>query len=591
MLRRLLLYLFAVGVFLLLVPSLHARERIAGWCEQGGNTLTVAGLETTDTAQQSFPGCTVTVWDAGTVDIASIFSDDVGTIKANPFTADGTTGLWSFYADNARYDVQLSGGGIATPFTLADFLADDTAQTITTAVLNDINWVDGNKFITEQAAVDDFSTDRGLVVVPSTYVGADATSIPVNVTVIKLDQATAGIQLRVGRSTGRASIEAANNTTLDLRTFCTGGSDGSAGNNCRGIASRTNYDGDERAEAFSGGVDYSGGGGGSPTLGEVGIFIGDIQSSGGGSSFGIHTGITTTADPTSTAQERAAVFEIERNVVVAGGAFSRGVEVTSTGTQTASDAIFIGGSGGWVRGIHFNVVPSGQYINFVAGHISGSTVALRIKGGGTSNSLILMGRTDAAAGGLVNIREGDDTPIASFSAGVIVFAPRLQWDTAPSEYLRFEAGHISGSAVALRVKGGGSSNSLVLMGRTDNAAGGLVSVREGDDTVIVDFSGTGTKFSQGINTDGSGFKHAHITTGSISSSSSAAVVVTWGTAFADTNYTVTCSVVEADTDTATLQIDHIEAVVAASVTVRVENENAGAARTGTLHCMAVHSQV
>ncbi len=130
--RRLLLYLFAVGVFLLPASPLHARERVQGWCEEGGNTLTVVGLETTDTAQQSFPGCTVTVWDAGTTDIASIFSDDVGTVKANPFTADGTTGLWSFYADNARYDVQLSGGGIAAPFTLSDFLLDDSAQMVTT---------------------------------------------------------------------------------------------------------------------------------------------------------------------------------------------------------------------------------------------------------------------------------------------------------------------------------------------------------------------------------------------------------------------------------------------------------------------------
>ncbi len=59
----------------------------------------------------------------------------MGTVKANPFTADGTTGLWSFYADNARYDVQLSGGGIAAPFTLADFLLDDSAQTVTTIVV------------------------------------------------------------------------------------------------------------------------------------------------------------------------------------------------------------------------------------------------------------------------------------------------------------------------------------------------------------------------------------------------------------------------------------------------------------------------
>ena len=133
MMRRLLLYLFVVGVFLLSVSPLHARERVQGWCEQGGNALAVIGsIVTADKAQQSFPGCTITVWAAGTVDLSTIFSDDVGTIKANPFTADATTGLWFFYADNARYDVQLSGAGISTPFTLADWLLDDAAQTSTT---------------------------------------------------------------------------------------------------------------------------------------------------------------------------------------------------------------------------------------------------------------------------------------------------------------------------------------------------------------------------------------------------------------------------------------------------------------------------
>jgi hypothetical protein len=35
----------------------------------------------------------------GTVTLASIYSDDSGTVKANPFTA-GSDGTWFFYADN-----------------------------------------------------------------------------------------------------------------------------------------------------------------------------------------------------------------------------------------------------------------------------------------------------------------------------------------------------------------------------------------------------------------------------------------------------------------------------------------------------------
>lgn len=93
---------------------------------------------------------------------------------------------------------------------------------------------------------------------------------------------------------------------------------------------------------------------------------------------------------------------------------------------------------------------------------------------------------------------------------------------------------------------------------------------------------------QGVAADGGGFKHSRVTTGSINASSSAAVTVTWTTAFADANYTVHASVVEADTDTATLQVDHIESVSASAVVVRVENEDAGGAKTGTLNVIAVH---
>jgi hypothetical protein len=43
-----------------------------------------------------------------------------GTPKANPFIA-STDGYWFFYADDGSYDVQFSGGGITTPFSLFNF--------------------------------------------------------------------------------------------------------------------------------------------------------------------------------------------------------------------------------------------------------------------------------------------------------------------------------------------------------------------------------------------------------------------------------------------------------------------------------------
>ncbi|KKM70023.1 hypothetical protein LCGC14_1444910 [marine sediment metagenome] len=127
-------YLLA-ATLLLLATALPAygRERVSGWCEQGGNTITVGGLTSVESVQQSFPSCTVTIYDVGTLDLASIFSDDSGTAKANPFTA-SATGFWFWYADDARYDVRFSGGGIVTPFTIGDILLDDTKNDVTTIV-------------------------------------------------------------------------------------------------------------------------------------------------------------------------------------------------------------------------------------------------------------------------------------------------------------------------------------------------------------------------------------------------------------------------------------------------------------------------
>jgi|SRR5215831_18711832 len=67
--------------------------------------------------QGSFPLATVTVYLATTTTLATIFSDNLGTALGNPFTAQAD-GTWQFWAANGLYDVQFSGGGIPTPFTI-----------------------------------------------------------------------------------------------------------------------------------------------------------------------------------------------------------------------------------------------------------------------------------------------------------------------------------------------------------------------------------------------------------------------------------------------------------------------------------------
>jgi hypothetical protein len=74
------------------------------------------------------PGATITVYDAGTVDVSSIYNtNSTGDAKSNPFTADNTTALYHFYAADGRYDIRISGAGITVPYTLSDVRLLDTS--------------------------------------------------------------------------------------------------------------------------------------------------------------------------------------------------------------------------------------------------------------------------------------------------------------------------------------------------------------------------------------------------------------------------------------------------------------------------------
>lgn len=64
--------------------------------------------------------CTVTVYETGGAVLATLYSDDLATptAKANPFAADSNGYFFFYAAGGKRYDVQLSGGGIAAPYTV-----------------------------------------------------------------------------------------------------------------------------------------------------------------------------------------------------------------------------------------------------------------------------------------------------------------------------------------------------------------------------------------------------------------------------------------------------------------------------------------
>lgn len=60
-----------------------------------------------DTKGNAMGNVTVSVYLAGTQDLATIYSDTNSTLKANPFTTDAT-GSYDFYAATALYDIALS---------------------------------------------------------------------------------------------------------------------------------------------------------------------------------------------------------------------------------------------------------------------------------------------------------------------------------------------------------------------------------------------------------------------------------------------------------------------------------------------------
>lgn len=103
-------------------------QKLQGFTQQGNTTLTITGAAgaIARKVEGSFPSAAITVYLAGTLTLASIYSDNLSTptAKANPFIS-ASDGTFFFYAPNGRYDVKFSGGGLSAPFTLGDFILFD----------------------------------------------------------------------------------------------------------------------------------------------------------------------------------------------------------------------------------------------------------------------------------------------------------------------------------------------------------------------------------------------------------------------------------------------------------------------------------
>jgi len=76
-----------------------------------------------DNSGNAILSATITVSDNGG-GVSTIYADDGVTVKANPFTASGVDGAYSFYAANGRYDISITATGFDSE-TLTDIVLYD----------------------------------------------------------------------------------------------------------------------------------------------------------------------------------------------------------------------------------------------------------------------------------------------------------------------------------------------------------------------------------------------------------------------------------------------------------------------------------
>jgi hypothetical protein len=109
--RKAILFVFLLST----AAAFGQTDALQGYCNLGGASATVSGLNSSNKLQGIIPHCRVTVYLTGTTTKANIFSDASGTVLGNPFTANASTsrnsGYWIFWAaTGVGYDVTLDQG-------------------------------------------------------------------------------------------------------------------------------------------------------------------------------------------------------------------------------------------------------------------------------------------------------------------------------------------------------------------------------------------------------------------------------------------------------------------------------------------------
>lgn len=144
------LFLVILTIFLFVIPT-FARTKYQDIAGKGGKvvkTSTIASYK----LEETYPLCTVDIYLAGTTTHASIYSNNSGTVKSNPFTA-GSDASYFFYANSGRYDIKFSGTGVASAFTKADVLLTEAKYAEFPAESSGANGNSANNTPSIQAAI------------------------------------------------------------------------------------------------------------------------------------------------------------------------------------------------------------------------------------------------------------------------------------------------------------------------------------------------------------------------------------------------------------------------------------------------------
>lgn len=349
--------------------------------ELGGQAVVTDGRSSVTDVQRSFPGATVTVYNAGTLVLATIYSDVLFTPKANPFVAD-STGYWGFFAEEGSYDVQFSGAGIPSPFSLLNWrilatagipdpgsngiivrtaLNTVVARTIqgTTSeiIVTNGNGVAGNPTI----SLSSFLEFTGKTINGGTYISPGISNF--QSAQHNHESATGGGQLNATNvfSTGTVPI-----SRLPVFVGATGVSAGVEGLVPAPAAGQQNLflRGDGSWQSTGGGGGIPGSPNGSLQYNNAGAF-GGVS---GGSSDGTNAIFTSGTLRATSPRITTSVFDADGNVIVALSPVGSAVNQITLANAAMGGAPVISATGSDTN-INIVLTPKGTGINFTSGNI------------------------------------------------------------------------------------------------------------------------------------------------------------------------------------------------------------------------------